>query len=72
MTHIENARRAWAGVIQRAGGLFTTYDSRTSGKTQLLVGPRFERQIATVTGQPDLIADHVEAYSRLDPVLNRI
>ncbi len=48
MTQIENARRARAGVIQRAGGLFTTYDSRTSCKTQLLAGPRFQRQVVRV------------------------
>ena len=45
---MKNARRVEAGVIQRAGGLFTTYDSRTSGKTQLLAGPRFDRQIAHI------------------------
>ena len=28
-------------------------------------------EIATVTGQPDLIADRVEAYSRLDPAVLR-
>ena len=43
MTLIENARRARAGAVsQKAGGLFTTNDSRTSGKTQPLAGPRFE------------------------------
>ena len=45
MPGMKNARRSEAGVIQRAGGLFTTYDSRTSGKTQPLAGPRFQRQI---------------------------
>ncbi len=45
---MKNARRSEAGVIQKAGGLFTTYDSRTSCKTQLLVGPRFERQIKRI------------------------
>ncbi len=46
MTHIENARLGRAGAVsQKAGGLFTTYDSRTSGKTQPLAGPRQERQI---------------------------
>jgi hypothetical protein len=86
---MKNARRSEAGVIQRAGGLFTTYDSRTSCKTQLLVGPRFARQIkrvhalgprplaelldeiATATGQPALVADHVEKYSQLDPAALR-
>ncbi len=48
MTQIENARRARAGVIRRAGGLFTTYDSRTSGKTQLLAGSRFEHLVRRV------------------------
>ncbi len=49
MTQTENARRARAGAVSlKAGGLFTTYDSRTSCKTQLLAGPRFERQIARV------------------------
>ncbi len=48
MPGMKNARRSEAGVIQRAGGLFTTYDSRTSCKTQLLVGPRFERQIKRI------------------------
>jgi hypothetical protein len=45
----ENARLGRAGAVsQKAGGLFTTYDSRTSGKTQLLAGPRFERLIERV------------------------
>ena len=48
MPGMKNARQSEAGVIQRAGGLFTTYDSRTSCKTQLLVGPRFERQIKRI------------------------
>ncbi len=46
---MKNARRSEAGVIQRAGGLSATYDSRTSCKTQLLVGPRFARQIKRVS-----------------------
>ena len=89
MLRMKNARRSEAGVIQRAGGLFATYDSRTSCKTQLSVGPRFERlvarvhalgprplaemivEIATATGQPALIADHVEAYAGLDPEIIR-
>jgi len=33
---MKNARRSEASVIQKAGGLFTTCSSRTSGKTQLL------------------------------------
>jgi hypothetical protein len=51
---MKNARRSEAGVIQKAGGLFTTCSSPTSGKTQLLVGPRFERQIKRIKGmEPD-------------------
>ena len=45
---MKNARRSEAGVIQRAGGPFTTYSNLTSNKTQLLVGPRFERMIERV------------------------
>ena len=45
MPGMKNARRSEAGVIQRAGGLFTTYDSRTSCKMQLIAGLRFERLI---------------------------
>ena len=42
----ENARLGRAGAVsQKAGGLFTTYDSRTSGKTQPLAGPRFENVV---------------------------
>ena len=86
----ENARRATAGAgILKAGGLFTTDDSDTSCKTQLLAGPRFERQvvhphrlgprvlaelfaeIATATGEPDVIADRVEAYAALDAAVLR-
>ncbi len=48
MPGMKNARRSEAGVIQKAGGLFTTCSSPTSGKTQLLVGPRFERQIKRI------------------------
>ena len=48
MLSMKNARRSEAGVIQKAGGLFTTYDNRTSCKLQLLAGPRFQRQIVHV------------------------
>ncbi len=90
MPDMKNARRGRAGAVsQKAGGPSTTYDSRTSCKTQLLVGPRFERQIkrvhalgprplaellieiATVTGEPDLIADRLQAYAELDVVFLR-
>ncbi len=48
MPSMKNARRVEAGVIQRAGGLFTTYDRGTSGKTQLLAGQRLDRLIERV------------------------
>ncbi len=48
MLSMKNARRSEASVIQKAGGLFTTYDNRTSCKLQLLSGPRFQRQIVHV------------------------